>query len=425
MKNKKKSVLLKNTVMLYFLTFSNYLFSFITVPYQTRILGVEVYGELGFAQALMVYIQLFLDFGFILSSTEDVSRHRDDSVEMSRIMSAVLICKVLLGLISFGFITVLCFSMDRFRQNMLVYQLFFLSTFFNCLLPDFLYRGVEKMSAITYRAVAIKLFFTVAIFVLLKDKEQFYLIPLLNTLGGLGACIWTYYDAHHSIGVKFVRVSKGYVWNTLRRSSGYFVSRIASTVYSATNTVIVGFVYPSGNTLGSYTSAEKLVTTARSAFSPIADSLYPYMVKNKDYRLVKRIMLVLMPIVALGCCFVGIYAEEFCVLLFGQEFEAAGNLLRLLMPVVFLSLPSYVFGFPVLSPLGLGKYANISVVIGAIFHALVIVGLFIADVLTVESICIATCITESIVLGIRVYTAARGWKKCKEQNESDLEAKEK
>lgn len=402
MKNNKQGILFKNTVMLYILTFSNYLFSFITVPYQTRILGPEIYGVVGFAQALTVYIQLFLDFGFILSSTEDVARHRDDSEEMSRIMSAVLVCKLVLGLVSFMVVSVLCVSIARFRENALLYQLFFLSTFLNCLLPDFLYRGVEKMSAITYRAVAMKLFFTAAIFVLLKDKEQYYLIPLLNSLGAVGACVWTYYDVYHNIGVKFVKVSREYVWKTLRRSFGYFVSRIASTVYSATNTMIVGFIHPAGSILGYYASAEKLMTTARSAFSPIADSLYPYMVKNKDYRLVKRIMLILMPIIIVGCTVVGIFAEEFCVILFGQDFAPSGALLRLLMPAVVVALPTYVLGFPMLSPLGLGKFANLSVIIGAIWHAAVLLVLFFVNALTVENICIATCVTECIVLAIRV-----------------------
>ena len=86
----KNKLLLKNTVMLYILTFSNYLFSFITVPYQTRILGPEIYGDLGFAMSFATYIQLFLDFGFILSSTEEVARHRDDKEELNEFYPALL-----------------------------------------------------------------------------------------------------------------------------------------------------------------------------------------------------------------------------------------------------------------------------------------------------------------------------------------------
>lgn len=400
---KKQGVLFKNTVMLYILTFSNYLFSFITVPFQTRILGPEVYGEVGFVQAIMVYVQMVVDFGFILSSTEDVAKNRDNDEETSKIMSSVFICKLILGVISFAVMLVLCFTVERFKSNMLLFVLFFFSTLFTSLLPDFLYRGKEIMAAITYRAVGMKAFFTLGIFLFLRNSNEVYLIPLFNLLGGIGACLWTYWDVYKNCNVKFVKVSKAYVKATFMRSSSYFLSRIASTVYGATNTLLLGFVYPSGNMLGYYTSAEKLMTTARSMFSPIADSLYPYMVKNKDYKMVKKILLLIMPFVIIGCSVVGIYSEEFCSLLFGEEFAPAGNLLKLLMPVIAITLPTYICGFPMLSPLGLGKYANYSVIAAAIFHGSVLLVLLLCGALTTEAVCIVTTVTELMVLCFRVF----------------------
>lgn len=73
-----KQVLLQNTFMLYLLTFSNYFLSLVVVPYETRILGPTVYGTLGAATAIMVYFQLVIDFGFLLSGTQEVARSRDD-----------------------------------------------------------------------------------------------------------------------------------------------------------------------------------------------------------------------------------------------------------------------------------------------------------------------------------------------------------
>ena len=72
-----KQVLLQNTFMLYLLTFSNYFLSLVVVPYETRILGPTVYGTLGAATAIMVYFQLVIDFGFLLSGTQEVARSRD------------------------------------------------------------------------------------------------------------------------------------------------------------------------------------------------------------------------------------------------------------------------------------------------------------------------------------------------------------
>lgn len=396
-----KRRLLKNTLMLYILTFSGYLFSFITVPYQTRVLGPEVYGKLGFAQACSVYVQLFLDFGFLLSATEDVANHREEPEVLSKILSAVTAGKLLLGAAGFAVVTAACVFVPIFREDRLLHGLFFLSAFANALLPDFLYRGLEKMDAITCRAVAVKLFFTGAVFVFVRSQADYYAVPVLNALGGLGACAWAYLDVRRS-GVRLVTVKAHDVRKTLRRSASFFLSRIATTVYGATNTVILGLIYPVGSTLGYYTSAEKLMTTARSVFSPIADSLYPYMVRNRDFGLLKKLLLVMMPVIIAGCTLVWFFAESFCVLIFGEEFRESGLLLRLLLPVVALSLPTYVFGFPVLSPMGLARYANLSVIIGAAVHAAQLAALWALGLLDVRAICIATCVTEAVILTIRV-----------------------
>ena len=58
-----------------------------------------------------------LDFGFVLSATEDVAKHRDDSAALSRIMSAVLACKLLLGAVSLAAVVILCSTVSRFRQD--------------------------------------------------------------------------------------------------------------------------------------------------------------------------------------------------------------------------------------------------------------------------------------------------------------------
>ena len=43
--------------------------------------------------------------------------------------------------------------------------------------------------------------------------------------------------------------------------------------------------------------------------SPIADSLYPHMMKHRNFRLIKKAMLLVYPIILVGCAIVFIFAE--------------------------------------------------------------------------------------------------------------------
>ena len=83
----------------------------------------------------------------------------------------------------------LCRIIPTWQDKTGLYFLFFLSTALNSLLPNFLYRGLERMGAITVRTVAIRVFFTVGILLLLKDSGDIWIIPVLNAVGALVATV--------------------------------------------------------------------------------------------------------------------------------------------------------------------------------------------------------------------------------------------
>ena len=404
--SQNKATLLKNTVMLYILTFSTYLMSFIVVPYETRVLGSKYFGLLGLATAVMVYFQLVIDFGFILSATEEVSQHREDKKRLSVIFTAVTINKLLLTVISCAALLVLCRIIPRWHENEVFLLLFFAATAINSLMPDYLYRGIEQMSAITVRAVLIKLFFTIMIFLVVKRPEHYYLIPVLNIIGNLAALLGVYLHLYMKLNVKFTKCRPGEMWGNLRRSMTFFFSRIATTVYTAANTIILDLI-SAGQSTAFYTSADKLITTAKNGMSPISDSLYPYMVKNKDFKLVRKVLTIIMPMIILGCAIVFIWAEPLCLWFFGAEYGATAPVLRAMLPVVIVILPSYLLGFPTLSAMGLSKHANYSVIFGSALHIVNLTVLYFTGNMNMVTLGAMVSVAETAILAYRVAVIIR------------------
>lgn len=390
-----------NTIFLFVLTFSNYLFNFITFPYQTRILGPEIFGNIGFATSVMTYIQLILEFGFLLSATEDIAKNRDNKKEVSKIFSAVTCCKFILIFICLAALIVLCTFVGRFKEDPLLFYLYFVAYAVFAFVPDYLYRGIENMKAITVRSVLIKMFSTIMIFIFMKEASQYYLVPVFTGIGNFVAVIFVLFHVH-KLGYGFVKVSVKDVFDTLKRSAYYFISRVASAVYTATNTMILGFVFGSGSALvGYYSTAEKGISVAKQAISPITDSLYPHMVKHRNFALVKKLLIIGMPVLFVGCGVVMIIANPLCAFVFGEEYYQAGDYLRLLAPVVFFAYPGMMFGFPMLTPMGLAKHANRSVICGAVLQLSMIALIHFIWGITPEKICIVTCITEIFTCAYR------------------------
>ncbi|MBC1273788.1 oligosaccharide flippase family protein [Listeria booriae] len=422
MKDKKKKQLLQNTFFLYCLTFSAYFFSLITVPYQTRVLGPEFYGKVGFAFAVMTYFRLVIDFGFILSATADVSQYRDNKREVSKIYTAVTYAKGLLTVASFAVLLMVCYTVPFLRQDVFLYVLTFCSVAVTAFLPDFLYRGLEMMKVITVRTVTIQAFFVLMVFAFLKNPQQYYFVPLFTLVGNVVALFIAQLHVSKKMGIALIRLEKGYVKQTIVKSSPFFFSRIAATMYQATNTLFIGLMYsPTNAKVGLYVASDRLVGTAKSAFSPIADSLYPYMVKNRDFKLLKKILWVIMPPVIIGCIVLGIYANEFMALFLGESFYGAGSILRLLLPVVVMTPVVYLLGFPTLSPMGLAKHANRSTIISSFVQIIGLSALFLTGTFTITTLCLVTVLSQFTVL---LHRALVVWKNRHlfQQKESNLDA---
>lgn len=403
----KHGTLLKNTMMLTILQLSTYVLALVVVPYETRVLGPAAYGVLGAATAVMVYFQLVIDFGFMLSSTEEVASHREDKEYLRRLLSCVTACKIGLAVISCVILLVLCSVIGKWEGRTGLFLLFFLSTVCTSLMPDYMYRGLENMTAITVRTVAIRTFFTVCIFVFLKKPEDLYIIPVLNIIGNGIAMVVAYLDLARRFGIRFARVEGTDVLRHLKRSSAFFLSRIATTAYTALNTVILDMITASGGATGYYTAADKLITTGRNVLSPISDSMYPYMARNRDFKLVKKVLLVAMPPIILFCAACFIWAEPLCILFLGPEYGPAGTVLRAMLPVGIVTLPNYILGFPTLGAMGLSKYANYSVIFGSILHICNLLILYVTGNMNMITLAILVSVAECAILIFRIAVIIR------------------
>lgn len=410
---KEYSSILNNTAMLVIMQFSNILLGILTTGYQARTLGKLNSGILDYAANWMVIFQLIMDFGFMISATGKISRYRHDQQKLNAIFTRVILSKLILitatavilaVLMALNFITI------GSATEFYTYWLYLLSTALMALLPDFYFRGIEKMSAIMVRSVSVKIAATVLIFTFVKSQTDYYKIPLFTALGNIVALFWVYRYLFTKSGLRLTRTSPKDILSELKDSSQFFVSRIASTVYGSINAIILEkFVDPTKTISGFYKKAEYVTNAAKNGVvSPIADSIYPYTMRNKNLKVIKKALLLVTPVVFAGCAVFYLFAEPICTLWLDAEMgPEVAPALRALLPVVVISVPGYILGFPTLAPLGLAKQANRSINFGTVFHMIALIGLYVSGSLTIISLCYLTCITEFFIMTYRVIVVLR------------------
>lgn len=410
-KESAKRKLVKNTAYLYILTFSSQAISFLTIPYQTRILGPELYGVVGFIVAAMTIFSLCLNYGFLYSGTQAVAEYREDIEEVSKVYTAIFVIKLLIGLMLLAVPVIVLLFFPESRQYGALVILYYAAYFVAGLLPDYLYRGLEEMKLITVRTVAIRLVAAGLIFLFLKSEQDVYVLPLSLLVGNAGAllaCFW--YDIR-KLKMSFVRIEHWYILEVFRKGAPFFVSRIASVIYQSGNAIVLGIFYPGSPIVGWFNSADKFLTLMKQVSSPIADSIYPFMIRNKDYRLSIRIMIISAPVIILFCTLLFMEANLVCAFVFGEDYYEAGNVLRCLIPAIAVILPTYIICFPILVPMGLQKYANISNVVGMFIQMALLLLLLSVDKLDVYSVCVSASVSEVSVflyrLGVMIHFRKR------------------
>ena len=173
--NKK---LLSNTGFMYLMMISVQVLNLITIPYLTRTLGPAIYGRIGLAQGYMAYVQIILDFGFILSATQLISENRTDEFLIAKVISSVTLIKIVLSFfVALAF--VLLFAGKFFDKTNAVIIIIYLAAYLiNALLPDYYYRGMEDMKMISIRTVLIRIIFTMLIFTLVRSDSDYLYVPI-------------------------------------------------------------------------------------------------------------------------------------------------------------------------------------------------------------------------------------------------------
>lgn len=397
----------KNTFYLYILTASNYIFGIATLPYVTRILGPEEYGRLGFALAFGAYFTIIIDFGFILSATRQVTLARNEKESLSQILTSVTYAKIFLGTLLLIIIYLSSLFFSPIKDSLSLILLFLLLSIISGSIPDFLYRGLENMKIVTFRGVLVRGIATCLTFIFLKHPGQAYMVPLFQIIGSLVALFWISMDLYRNLHIKYIRPSFSKIAYHLKDSFPYFISRIASSIYGVTNTIILGFVFPKSNIIGFYSSAEKFKDLGSMACSPVADSFYPYMIREKNYKILFKTLILMELLILLACVIGYIWSEEICIIAFGKDFAPSGEILRWFIPIIAIILPIYMLGFPALSPINKTKWANYTVEIAMVNQLIWIIILFFTHNINAINLCRITILSEYICLFIRIIIIYR------------------
>jgi PST family polysaccharide transporter len=229
------------------------------------------------------------------------------------------------------------------------------------------------MKYITYLNILAKSIFTVAIFVFVHEQSDFWIVPLLTSVGFIIAGILSLWIVKKEFNVNFRLQKMDTLKNTLIDGWHVFISNIAISLYTVSTTFILG-LFTNNTIVGYFSAADKIITAFKGLIKPISQTLYPYISKKVKYSKKDGLLFIRKATKYIGIftgfisVFIFIFAEFIVNLLLGSEYQNSIMILKIMSILPLLIGLSNIFGIQTMVTFGRKKAFSKVLITGSILN---------------------------------------------------------
>ena len=369
--------LVRNFFSLSILNGLNFLLPLISLPYLVRVIGVERYGTISFANVIVQYVLLLSTYGFTFSATKLVAQRKGNKEELSNVFNAVVFVKFSIAIILLLFLFVCVLYIPKLNGEKVLYLYAVGIVLGDVFIPTWFFQGIEKMQYTTIVNSLSKITFTVLIFIFVKKVDDYPVVLLLNSFGYLFAGLISMIFIVYTFKIKFKLPAKSDMYFVLVDGWYIFITTISINLYRNTNTFILG-ILTNDVIVGYYSSAEKIIKAVQSIFSPVSEVLFPHFsnksliqgvqsIKENLYKIFKIYFLILLAL-TIALFF---FAPLIVKILLGMHFDNSIIDVRIMSLVVLFGCLNYLLGVIGLINIGSQKTFALYVFISGISNVLI------------------------------------------------------
>lgn len=313
----------------------------VTLPYLLKTLGVELYGELAFALSLAMYFGSIIQYGFGVTAVREISQFRSDHTKISSIYSRTLTCTIILSVFCTILFLLLTLNIDRFKETAWIFISSYLLVAMQSLFPVWLFQGIERMAYIAYINLSTKIMFLLSLFIFVKTKDDYLLVPILNAIAASASFISSIVIASYILNIKYKLPSNREILDTFGNGKHGFISQIAPSLYNNTTTFALG-LFSSSLNVGIFSAACKLVDAINSVGYIIGNTFLPRI--SRDLSTFKVFQWIMISTGFLLSFIVLAIPQQLSTLIFASNSEELIYCLRFLAVTILLAFINITYG---------------------------------------------------------------------------------
>lgn len=387
----------------FFLYGFSHIVPIVLIPFLINTVGIEKYGLINFALAFSFYFQLVNEFGFDLSNVRHVVNNRENKRELSRILSSILTCKLLLVVGTLCVYALVVFSVERFREYTLLYSLAFVRLIGIVIAPFWLFQSMEDIKYVTRVTIPVKILCMAPVFLIVRSEDDFVWVMFCYALECIVSGVVALLLVLKRYQLSLLRVSWQDIKFFFKDSWLFFTSTALMYFYKNSNTVVLGFC--GGDALvGIYTAAEKLHNAYSSFVAPILNKVfYPYFTRVKNFVLINKIVLSLVCGNLLLLAVVYFISPWLIEIFIHESSDEIIYYFRMFLVLLSISIPVDMLGFPYLGVKGRVKNVVQSTVWTVVVYIVGIFVLLLWGKVSIAALIFLLIVSNVFCLGYRLY----------------------
>lgn len=353
----------RNIAALSVLQIANYLIPFLVLPVISRILGASLFGSVSYAQNIVTYLTLLVNYGFEYSATRQISIAGNDKARTDAIFWSVITAKGFLLILSFAVLAVLPFFVPRIACDPRLYIYTALTNIGLVFFPTWYLQGVQQMDKMAWANFFIKLLGAILVLTFVREASAYRLYPLLMSLAsiliGIGAMV--YVIRHFHIGRP--SLTSRTMREVLGAGAPIFMNNVFVALYTTANMTILG-IYATDDLIGNFSAAQRLIIALYTVLVlPVSMAAYPEISRRfaesetEGLQLLKKVLIYAGLAAAAVSLLTFAFAPLMIRIMYGTGFAPSVELLRWLSPIPFLVMIATLLTVQGLYGMGLQRLA--------------------------------------------------------------------
>lgn len=376
------------------------LFPLITYPYALRILGASNIGKVSYISSIISYFAIVAAIGIGAYGVREGAKIRDNEVELQEFVSEVFTINVISTLITYICLAAFSFIFLDNKEYAILMLVLSTSILFTTFGVDWINALFEDYFFITVRSIVIHLVAMIFLFVLVRNKDDYYIYAMLQILPNAIVCVSSWIYCKKYVKVRITKSCKPNIH--LKPMLVMLAGTITTSIYVNSDITMLG-VFANDYNVGLYTASTKIYTVVKNILAAVYSVAVPALSFNigahnwkKSKELYSNIFggisIILLPAV------IGMFllSSELMRVMGGSEYVEASISLKVLSLALLFAIYGGLITACLNIALGREKENLISAVISALIN--IVLNLIFIPVFGINGAAITTVLSEAFVL---------------------------